>query len=220
MAYLIVGLLLVASFVAVLALGPRAAAAGSPPDASVAAKAKGPTRAELEQRLKALAASPGPPRELKSAMCYEPSARYTRAEYVCPKDGERTVYALDGKPPASSQVLTFLNEQLPSMRETVEGLRRRGLDASLDESQLCRKCHPESGRGLELALVLRLPDEEQARRIEGIAPLDLQLIAEFLSGETHHALGGPDREALAEHQARIAELLGLGGARDAGIPKR
>jgi len=222
MPYLVPVILVALALIAVLFLGGKAMGekpsgapsdAGKPavPKASPRADAGAPrsgtsaTRAELSTRLKALAAAPRPPHRILSAECYEPPQEFHRAEYLCPKDATRTLYALDGNPPVGSGTLKFLAEELPAMRHQVAAMK--GLDVSLDESPLCRKCSPKS-ESLEVSLVIRYPGEPP-RVVRGVREETVQLLAEFLSGTDSHGLGGPDSEPLAEHAARIAQILGL-----------
>jgi hypothetical protein len=136
-----IAVLVLVALAAVLA-GACTVSAGKPakPETGASMSADPAGRAQLEAKLRALGAAPRPPRQILSAECYEPPPSYQRAEYICPKDGRRTVYPLpDGCSPAT---LRFLNEELPAMRSFVAQLKGK-LDVELDESGLCRECKPD-----------------------------------------------------------------------------
>ncbi|MGD0094416.1 MAG: hypothetical protein ABSE73_31295, partial [Planctomycetota bacterium] len=95
----------------------------------------------------------------RNACCYKMSAPPTTFDYLCPRCGERTLYAL---PPNASEKeraavvdATFvLNVQLEGCRRALAAIR--DLPVELDESQFCRKCSPAVEKP-ELVLVVRRP---------------------------------------------------------------
>jgi len=216
MYYLVIGLVLVLSLgVFAFAGGWLKAKPGPAEDrpAGLAAPvrlAAGPsTRAEVQEKLKRLADSPAPPVKLQGAMCYEPRAILDRTEYICPKDGARTLYTNEhGQAEVAAQI--------QYMREGIKLLK--GLDVSLAEHEFCKKCNPGldpsglSPKGPALVLVVRYPDARTGKveehRVRGVTSSDLQLIQELLSGSLEHGLEGPDTGPLKDHLARLQELLG------------
>lgn len=154
---------------------------------------------ELKGRLAALAKSKPPKAELPAACCYRMAAPPSTAEYVCPEDGERTQYARD------SGLVDFVLA-LPAMRSLVVQLE--GLDASLDERSLCRKCTPGPVSAPSVALVIRHEDGRTART-EGVGTFDLEILREFLAGELEHAGRHGTKTALKQHLPRLRALLGL-----------
>jgi DNA-directed RNA polymerase subunit RPC12/RpoP len=119
------------------AWSPRPARAAEKTPAPVTVQAvKSLTRAEIQQKLQKLAETPPPNLQQVTASCYARTAPPSRAEYVCPKCGEKTLYANTNK---GAEVVSF----------SLEGARDRarkkigGCSLALDESQFCRKCSPE-----------------------------------------------------------------------------
>ncbi len=216
MNYLVIGLVL-ALGIGLLALGggwlrgrfSSAPARPAAQEAPVQVAAGSLTRAELEQRLTRLAETPPPETLSMGAKCYKPAMPPKTADYVCPRDGSRTQYSLedeDGYP-----MLQLLQFELPAMRRSLAALE--GLEARLDESELCKKCNP----GLkEPALVLVVevpgskPGELREHRVRRVTLDDVRLLEEFLQGATAHR-GDYGRETpLKDHLPRIRALLGLG----------
>jgi predicted RNA-binding Zn-ribbon protein involved in translation (DUF1610 family) len=156
------------------------------------------TKAETSAQLAELSAAPVPTDlNTMGAMCYKPAAPAQRTEYVCPTCGERTVY--------SGALASTVERDLASCRRLIASLPL--LDASLDESQFCRKCSPEV-TAPQLTLVVRYVDGAE-KRATPVTPEDLVLLREFERGQTKHE-GPMGRETpLLEHRARLGELLGL-----------
>jgi hypothetical protein len=153
-----------------------------------------PSRAELETRLRQLAEST-PPTELSlGACCYEMAAREGTEEYHCPTCGARTVYPIGS--------LDHLGETRAAAASV------RGVEISLDESSYCDRCNPDRVHR-QLSLVLRLPGQTRAHRIEGVSARDLVLLREFLEGSAKHVDDGDNESALKDHLDRLRELLGI-----------
>ncbi|MGC4120148.1 MAG: hypothetical protein QM765_37310 [Myxococcales bacterium] len=150
---------------------------------------------ELQERLAQLARTAPPEAPEPAAMCYEQAAPPTTADYVCPVDGSRTQYT-------RGQVA--LIRDLLSMRQAAKSLP--GLDATLDERDLCRECSPE-GQG-SVALIVKYPDGKVVRT-DGVSGVDLQLLEEFLSGKLTHADDFGGESPLKGSLPRLQALLGL-----------
>jgi predicted RNA-binding Zn-ribbon protein involved in translation (DUF1610 family) len=221
MPYVLVAVL--AAVVLILALAAcagRGSAPAPPASAPAADRASPPAEAApsareaLRARLRRLAESP-PPTDLSlGAMCYKTAGPPDRVEYVCPKCGERTVYARSGSPaaevrPASWEISQLVEEKIAECRRRVQGLRGAGV--RIDESEFCHACSPDT-REPRLALVVRHAGETADIRTVGVSPEDVALVAEFLNHETKHTLGRDAEEPLKNHVKRIAELLGLEAA--------
>lgn len=203
----LVGIVLVLLLV-LAALAPRVFAAAPPakdaPPAAAAPAKPGPeakasplTQQELQEKLSKLARSAPPTKLAPAAMCYEPVAQPATADYVCPVDGSRTQY------PRQSGMVDLVRG-LPGLRQAAKSLP--GLDASLDEKQLCRKCSPKGQGGV--ALVVRYPDGREVRT-EGVTGLDLKLLSEFLSGSDKHQGDYGNESPLKDQLPRIRALLGM-----------
>jgi len=178
---------------------PPGGTAEKSPEASLS------TREGIIERLKLLEKSE-PPKELKrGAMCYDMAAPPSTADYVCPKCGEKTVYAL-GEPPASFDLPRRVEWELPACRRLIGQIPVAWV--TLDESQFCGKCSPGIGAP-EIVLVVRIPGEAEPHRTAGIRSDDLVLVQEFLSGADRHRGDNDGESPMKSHLKRIEELLGV-----------
>ena len=102
---------------------------------ALAAKGKDFNREELNAMLDKLAASPEPKvRCGPQATCYKMAMpQPERFEYICKKCGMHTVYPENRNQMANT---------LARYRDEAAKLKALGLDISLDESVLCKKCNP------------------------------------------------------------------------------
>jgi hypothetical protein len=167
------------------------------------------TQKDIEKALEGLAASPAPETLSPGAMCYEPAMAPDRFEYVCPEDGERTLYAVSGAPPTvvtDFSTLETLVHQLESCRRTVATLREAGLPVRLDEGQFCRKCHPEVRSPRLVLLVER--ERGRIHRVEGISYGDLRLLEAFVKRQAEVVDEFGRGSPLKDHIPRIKQLLG------------
>lgn len=162
-------------------------------------KMKPMNRAEVEKNLKKLAQTP-PPTDLKQmgAMCYDMAGPSERAEYVCVKCGEKTLY---------TEFMTSAVEwEIPACRRRIQAITE--ISISLDESEFCKKCSPDVGKP-RLALLVQYADENTKHRISGIQENDLKLLKEFLSGKQKHTTWNDAETPLKDEIPRLKELLGL-----------
>jgi hypothetical protein len=159
------------------------------------------SRDEIARRLRKLSEMPAPPTQILGAMCYEPMAPASdQVRYVCPVDGTVVVF-----PVAHAQVARHAQR----IRQQLAEVRDLGLDVSLDESDLCPKCRGSRPvTSPALTLVVRYPGEAQVHRYAQVLPEDVDLLREFLAGETVHRLSGPDTEPMRKWLSRLQELLG------------
>jgi hypothetical protein len=159
-------------------------------------------RDQIAQKLKELAAKTPPRAERRGAMCYRMAMpEPEQVKYICPVDGTVVTF------PASQARIA---EDANSIRAALPDLRQRGLDVTLDESDLCPKCR--GSRKVEapkLALIVRYPKDAQPHRVEGVSPVDVTLLREFLEGDGIHKLNGPDTAPLRDLLPRLRELLGV-----------
>ena len=102
---------------------------------ALAAEGKDFNREELNAMLDKLAASPEPKvRCGPQATCYKMAMpQPERFEYICKKCGMHTVYPENRKQMANT---------LARYRDEAAKLKALGLNISLDESVLCKKCNP------------------------------------------------------------------------------
>ncbi len=185
--------------------GGRAAEDGQPgakPPVVSAGEMQVLDRDAVRAMLKKVADSP-PPQSLKmGAMCYDMAGPPQRADYVCPKCGERTLY--------EQGMAGIVEWQLPACRRELAELKKAtGEAAALDESQFCRKCSPDA-KEPKLALNLKYQGGQKSS-VAGVTPMDIRLVREFLTGKMVHQ-GEQDREtAMKDHLPRLKELLGVKG---------
>ena len=178
------------------------------PHATEVSESDSVKRSDVRKRL--LKLSEGrPPHDLSmGAMCYEMAAPPDRMEYICPKCGEKTLYA-SGKEDDSARLyrgMGFLHWDLPACRRIVEQIK--GIQVQLDESQFCARCSPDVETPV-LVLVVRYEVEKEPHRVEGVKLEDLQLLSEFLSGSTKHEGDFGIETPLKDHLERLEQLLGV-----------
>jgi hypothetical protein len=197
-------------------LKPASASAETPRPVTMvytmAAEKPGMDREALAKRLKELSTAPVPKDLKPGAMCYEPAMLPSKAEYMCPVCREKTLYALpeEGEKGIALRELpmitSMVNSELPACRRLVKEIK--GISAELEESEFCRKCHPEV-KTPRLGLTLRYSDLAKPHQVWGVTADDLRLLVEFLDGKTKH-VGEADRESpMKDHLKRLDELLGF-----------
>jgi hypothetical protein len=148
---------------------------------------------------------PPPPR---AAMCYKRAAPSQTVDFVCPKDGSRTLYGIGS--PIGERV-----GHLPQLQAMARALAREaGSRATivLDLSEFCRTCTPTPPAPPEPVLSVKLPDGKETRT-RGITPEDLVLLEEFLVGSSLHKASDGKTSPLEESLPRIREILGMPDAK-------
>ncbi len=205
-----VGVLLVCLVLATLGCsGGRAGAEGGQPDGDPGARPSAVVlagevaaldREAVRALLKKAADAPAPAAPKMGAMCYAPRAPVMRADYVCPKCGERTLYG--------EGMAMLVQEHLPACRRELAELKKVAGDAvTLDESQFCRKCSPEV-KDPRLVLTVTFQDGKKSS-VQGASAMDIRLLGELLGGKTVHRSENDGESALKEHLPRLQELLGV-----------
>lgn len=166
------------------------------------------TRAQIAQKLQELANSK-PPKDLSmGAMCYSMMAPPDKAEYVCPRCGDKTLY--------SGAHAGIVNSQLPYQRRLVNAISHGDsekqiskLTMELDETEFCSKCCVGSVSDPKAELVIRYRGEEKPIRIKGVNNEDLLLIHELISNKRTHS-GSFGRETpLKKHIKQLYKVLGV-----------
>jgi hypothetical protein len=154
----------------------------------------------------------GPSRQMLGAMCYEVAPPLRRADYVCPKCGERSLYDENTPSPdqrTKNRVARVVAYEVPSCRREVAEIGRVASNAkvSLDESQFCRKCSPNVTAP---KLVLHVSYRGKIRDIEEINHEDLRILREFFAGKLLKE-ADDDRMMLPleYRRTRLHELLGV-----------
>jgi hypothetical protein len=190
---------------------------GGPSETALPGEKAAPTQAEMLAReellrlLRELAASPAPQDLAEGAMCYKVAGPPERVEYVCPRCGERTLYARSDSAGAGDRkgdwdMMECVARDIPACRRRV--VQIRGIGVELDESAFCKKCRPDE-KDPVLELVVKFAGQEQPHRVRGVSEGDLALLEEFLTGNPKHPVGAGREEALKKFGSRIRELLGL-----------
>jgi len=174
------------------------------------------TREQLDKLLETLAVNPAPEaKKMPQALCYSPMPAPTRAEYVCPQCGEKTVYSWDAKATKEDNAASYQTmlavQKLQYHRAKLAKLKELGLDASLDERAFCGVCKTADGFPDEkwaLYLVVRLNDKTATTRLQH---QDWDKLFAFLEGKDEwvtDSIGG-STEPLKPELPRIRVLLGL-----------
>jgi ribosomal protein L37AE/L43A len=200
----IVWLVAVVLFVGFLLVGAGCTRHGTtaesrPPVVRTAEQVSRLDREQVRQLLQRVAKVPPPTTTKIGAMCYKPANAPQRAEYACPKCGERTLY--------EDRAATLVEWEVNRCRREFAELKKVA-DAAvvLDESQLCRQCCPE---GKPPAIVLRLVfDDGTQHVVEGVTANDVRLVREFLAGNLLHIESNDAETPLQQHLPRLKELLG------------
>jgi hypothetical protein len=159
------------------------------------------SRSEIQVMLRELANAPVPVPESQNAgaMCYTVVAPPTRADYVCPECGERTLYEID--------LASTIEWALPAARHNFQQLCEVAVGAILDESQFCRKCRPEVDLP-QLGLKVTYEGND-VQEVSGVRSEDLRILHEFFAGMRLHNAGMSGDRPLKEHLPRLQELLGV-----------
>jgi hypothetical protein len=210
-ALLLVALLILAGCrTSVTSANPEAPAQSA--NSTTSGKAGQDAKAELQRRLNQLARS-APPKDLKmGAKCYETVGPPGRIDFICPHCGSRTAYANppwdagDGSSDELRRRFNLVNYNIPHCRDLIKNID--GLEAKLDESELCATCCPKAEKP-SLILSLRPQAGADIRRTRDITPDDLRALAAFLKGKDRWE-GEQEREqAVRDRLQRLAEILGL-----------
>lgn len=139
------------------------------------------------------------PLEKMGAMCYKMAAPPRHIEYICPTCGEKTIY---------TEQTYVISKLLPICRREMEQIKKiPKVDATLDESDYCKKCSPDVKSP---TLVLSIKSENgNIHSTPKITPNDLRMLKAFLKGELSY---GSDRDTtypLKKRLERLRQLLGI-----------
>ena len=157
------------------------------------------SRADIQKRLQKLADQPAPTNLKLGAMCYKVAGPAERAEYVCPKCAEKSLY--------TKGLAYVLESDIQDSRRQIRTLQTL-VDRSitLDESEFCRKCSPEIK---DPRLILKINfDDGKSNIVTKVTPNDLLLLNEFFLGKRVHDAGQDAETPLKDCLPRLRELLG------------
>lgn len=154
-------------------------------------------RAKMKERLEKLAASEAPKIQPKPmATCYAPMPMpQGTVEWIC--NDCRTVNSFS-KPTADS---------IKGVRNMVGRVRQAGLDITLLEGRLCKKCNT-SGPAPET--VVRVKYSSDADAVENhITAFDLQVLLDFMNGRDRVDMGYGQEQPMKNYIGTLEKLLGV-----------
>lgn len=157
------------------------------------------SRADVEKKLQNIATQKAPI-PLMVATCYKVAVAPNRAEYVCPVCGEKTLY--------TDNTAQFINRNLEKARIEFANLKKvTDLQIELDESSLCKKCHPET---LDRTLVLKITYADgSAHEYPKVLPDDLIMLRFFFCDCLTYLDSRNHEESIKPKLPRLRELLGM-----------
>lgn len=158
------------------------------------------SREQIQEKLRILESSQLPPEPQIGAMCYAVAGHPSRAEYVCPKCGEKTLY--------SNNSAKFIARQLEACRREFKMLQGMPeLSLTLDESSFCAHCKPEF-RPHQLVLTVNYADGS-SRTSTPISLDDLRILRSFMNGDALYETSSNGPRPLKNEIPRLRELLGV-----------
>jgi len=204
---LISGMLLLVGLVGSKSTGAEPSAAPVVTEQAVTAEGVSSlSEAALRQMLADLKQAPPPQRKM-GAMCYQMMAPPDQFDYVCPKCGEKTIYARSEEMPRS--VVWKLSGNLADCRREAKKLPASPhVKIALDESEYCSNCTHDA-KSPQLAIVVKYKDG-RTHRTSSISDVDLRMIASFLGGKLDYVMYNDFTEPLKKQIPRLEQLLGLG----------
>lgn len=140
------------------------------------------------------------PEPKMGAMCYDRAAPPDRAEYVCPKCGEKTLYTKEAAWKLQFTVEFCRREFLPLRKCTALAL-------ALDESSYCSRCRPDA-KEHEMALIVTYEDGSSYTN-SPVDKFDLAALTAFLKGGAECKTFNDGTRPLKEMLPRLRELLGV-----------
>ena len=188
---------LMAADVVIGATGEATGAPAAPAASAGAAKLATLSRDEVRQLLAKIEKSVRPEPQM-GAMCYKMARSPSRAEYICPTCGERTLY--------TDRAAGLVERELATCQRLFRELPRHDT-MDLDESAFCRKCRPQSAEP-ELTLIIRY-DDGTTSAVRGVSSEDLRLLGAALSGKLTETTSNEGEEPLKDKLPRLRELLGI-----------
>ena len=191
----------------------------SPPKTAVQTTAKqvqSMSRAEIEEMLRKIETSKAPKSKM-GAMCYSTAPPPARAEYVCPKCGEKTLYAAkdweDADKPSDRELdewskVRFIQWDLPACRRELEAIKKASkLSVTLDESSFCKKCQPKAKKH-DLTLTITYKDGKK-HIVPSVEHSDMLLLRDFLKGQLTYETFNESTVPLKDSLPRLRKLLGM-----------
>lgn len=155
-------------------------------------------KSDIKTKLHILASTPAPKTErTMGAMCYAPIRMPTVVEYICPVDGEKTIY--------TNSLVYYVDAVIPQMRYMLSMIH--GIHIELDESEFCRKCNPDI-ENPKVYLTTRI-DENTSTKVAIYSATDLTLLQAFLNDRLVYSTGPDGDTPLKDQLKRLEEILGV-----------
>lgn len=156
------------------------------------------SREQIRQLLKTIETAKAPEPKM-GAMCYDMALPPNRAEYVCPKCSDKTLY--------TNQAAYAISWNLEACRREFELLKKEtDLTVTLDESSYCSHCSPAAVRQ---ETILSVTYEDGSTHAEPVSSYDLRMLRALLAGKLEYKTDNDGTAALKEHIARLRQLLGV-----------
>ncbi len=163
------------------------------------------SREDVQRALKKIEAGPAPVEKM-GAMCYKAAMAPDNMEYICPLDGEKTVFARGAKAYGQAESVVETRRLLKDL-----GARVRGVSFSLDERTLCSRCSPGlDDKQRQASLILQFADGRVVRT-DDVSSQDIRYLEGFFSGGISYKTSNDGELPLKQVDARLRELLGEKG---------
>jgi hypothetical protein len=169
-----------------------------------AAKVSKSSRTELLKMLGKIEKKDAPERKM-GAMCYKVAMSPEYMEYVCPLDGEKTVYD------RNFSNAYWAIEQIVEMRRFIDQINAKTdlAELKLDESRLCSKCFPGlSAEERYVSLTVLYPDGKK-HEYKKINAHELRVLAGFFENDLYYTTSNDGQMPLKEELGKIKAMLGL-----------
>lgn len=157
------------------------------------------SRAEIHDRLMALAESKAPEELNPGAMCYEVAMPPDRKEYVCPVCGEKTIYTNESQ--------FSIIDNVNSCRSWITSIR--GLDLRLEEYNFCHHCQPDTNQVPGYKIFIRYKGEPNEEELKNAGAGSLQFIYEFMNGDKTHSDYYDNETPLKDYIGTISGFFGI-----------
>lgn len=171
----------------------------------ISQKIAGSSRDKIKGMLKRLERKKAP-EEKMGAMCYKVAAPAEYLEYICPLDGEKTVY--DRKTGGSAY---WVIDQIEELRRLTKQLNLTTNLAKfdLDERRFCHSCFPNlTPEERYVSLVTKYPDGKQFV-YDKISPQDLRIMIGFFEQKLSYKDAQDMELSLKKYSGKIKEILGI-----------
>jgi len=165
------------------------------------------SKEQIDNKLKRLAETAPPANLSYGAKCYSQARNDIKVrEYVCPVCGQKTIYKKSAIKDKFFMIDNVLKYDLDKCRRMIGSIN--GINISLDETEFCSKCKPNT-KSPALCLLVNIAGKSDTTRVRGISSEDLILINEFLSDKLVHKGSYDEEYPLANYSENIKNLLGI-----------